>query len=106
MVIHNMLKYTILASGGFGLLETVSEPNIGQYTSDDAGVTVALLMAANLRLCGTHLPMTSELSQFVLAFLMAKRRMLEPLASVLREGFRKREQREIFEREIFERDVI
>ena len=70
------------------------------------GVTIALLRAADLRLCGTHFPTTSELSQFVLTSPTAKRRMLEPLASVLREGFRKREQREIFEREIFERDVI
>ena len=69
-------------------------------------VTIALLMAADLRLCGTHFPTTSELSQFILASPTAKRRMLEPLASVLREGFRKRGQREIFKREIFGRDVI
>ena len=70
------------------------------------GVTIALLMAADLGLCGTHFLTTSELSQFVLASPTAKRCMLEPLASVLREGFRKRGQREIFEREIFERDII
>ena len=69
-------------------------------------VTIALLMVADLSLCGTHFPTTSELSQFVLASPTAKRRMLEPLASILREGFRKRGQREIFKREIFERDVI
>ena len=63
-------------------------------------------MVTDLRLCGIHFPTTSELNQFVLALPTAKQRMLEPLASVLREGFRKRGQREIFEREIFERDVI
>ena len=55
---------------------------------DVLGVTIALLMAADLRLCGTHFPTTSELSQFVLVSPTAKQRMLEPLAS------------------IFERDVI
>ena len=70
------------------------------------GVTIALLMAAGLRLYGTHFPTTSELSQFVLASPTVKRLMLEPLASVLREGFRKRGQREIFEREIFEREIL
>ncbi|KAG7025475.1 Linoleate 9S-lipoxygenase 5, chloroplastic [Cucurbita argyrosperma subsp. argyrosperma] len=40
----------------------------------------------DLRLCDTHFPTTSELSQFVLVSPTAKRRMLEPLASVLREG--------------------
>ena len=35
-------------------------------------VTIALLMAADLRLCGTHFPSTSELSQFVLASPTAK----------------------------------
>ena len=69
-------------------------------------ITIALLMAADLRLCGTHFSTTSELSQFVLASLTAKRHMLEPLASIVRESFRKRGQREIFEREVFERDVI
>ena len=64
------------------------------------GVTIALLMAADLRLCDTHFPTTSELSQFVLASPMAKRRMLEPLASVLRESFRKQGQGEIFERDV------
>ena len=68
--------------------------------------TIALLKAADLRLCGTQFLTTNELSQFVLASPMANRHMLEPLASVLREGFRKRGQREIFEKEIFERDVI
>ena len=63
-------------------------------------VIIALLMAADLRLCGTHLPTTSELSQFVLASPTAKRRMFEPLASILRKGFRKRGQREIFERDV------
>ena len=63
-------------------------------------VTIALLMAADLRLCGTHFLMTSKLSQFVLASPTAKRRMLEPLTLVLREGFRKRGQREIFERDV------
>ena len=70
------------------------------------GVTIALLMAAGLRLCNTHFPTTSELSQFVLVSPTANRRMHEPLASILREDFRKRGQREIFKREIFERDVI
>ena len=69
-------------------------------------VTIALLMAADLRLCGTHFPTTSELSQFVHASPTAKRHMLEPLASVLRESFRKRGQREIFEREVFGLDMI
>ena len=69
-------------------------------------VTITLLMTEDLRLCGTHFPTTSELSQFVIASPTAKRRMLEPLASVLREDFRKRGRREIFEREISERDVI
>ena len=54
-------------------------------------------MAADLRLCDTHFSTTSELSQFVLASPTGKGRMLEPLASVLREDFRKRGQREIFE---------
>ena len=49
---------------------------------------------------GTHPPTTNELSQFVLASPTAKRRMFEPLTSVLREGFRKRGQREIFERDV------
>ena len=44
------------------------------------GVTIALLMAADLRLCGTLFPTTSELSQFVLTSPTAKQRMLEPLA--------------------------
>ena len=51
-------------------------------------VTIALLMAADLRLYDTHFPTTSELSQFVLVSPTAKRRMLEPLALVLREGSR------------------
>ena len=66
----------------------------------DTIVTIALLMAANLQLCDTHFPTTSELSQFVIALPTAKRRMLEPLTSILREGFRKRGQREIFERDV------
>ena len=61
-------------------------------------VTIVLLMATDLRLCDTHFPTTSELSQFVLASPTAKRRMLEPLASVLREGFRKRGQRDFRKR--------
>ena len=59
-------------------------------------------MAADLRLCDTHFPTTSEQNQFVFASPMTKRRMLEPLASILREGFRKRGQREIFERDVIE----
>ena len=55
-------------------------------------------MAANLRLCDTHFPATSELSQFVLASPTAKRRMLELLAQIQEENFRKRGQRD-FERE-------
>ena len=47
------------------------------------------LMAADLRLCGTHFLATSELSLFVLALPTAKRRMLKPLAPVQKEGFRK-----------------
>ena len=47
-----------------------------------------------------------SLSQFVLASPTAKRRTIEPLASVLKEGFRKRGEREILEREILERVVI
>ena len=70
------------------------------YAECVLSVTIALLMAADLRLYDTHYPMTSELSQFVLASPTAKQRMLEPLASVLREGFRKRGQREIFERDV------
>ena len=57
-------------------------------------------MAPDLRLCNTHFLTTNELSQFVFTSPMAKRRMLEPLALVLREGFRKRGQREIFERDV------
>ena len=49
-------------------------------------------------MCGTHFPTTSELSQFVLASPTAKRRMIEPLASVLKEGFRKREERDFRKR--------
>ena len=45
-------------------------------------VTIALLMAADLRLCSTHFPTTSELSQFVLASPTAKRHMLELLAPI------------------------
>ena len=50
-------------------------------------------------LCGTHFPTTSELSQFVLASPTAKRPIIEPLASVLKEGFRKRGERERFLKE-------
>ena len=55
-------------------------------------------MAADLQLCDTHFSATNELSLFVLASPAAKRRMLEPLAPVKEEGFRKRGQRD-FERE-------
>ena len=51
-------------------------------TKSERSVTIALLMAVDLRLCGTHFPTTSELSQFVLTSPTAKRRMLKPLASV------------------------
>ena len=53
------------------------------------------LMAADLRLWGTHLPTTNEISQFVLASPATKQCMLEPLA---RKGFKKQEKIEIFER--------
>ena len=66
----------------------------------EPSVIIALLMVADLGLCGTHFPTTSELSQFVLTSSTAKRRMLEPLASVLEECFGKQGQRKIFEREI------
>ena len=66
----------------------------------EPSVTIALLMAADLRLCGTYFPTTSELSQFVLTSPTVKRRMLEPLASVKEEGFRERGQREVFERDV------
>ena len=56
------------------------------------------LMAADLRLCGTHFSAASELSLFVLASPTAKQRMLEPLASIQEESFRKRGQRD-FKRE-------
>ena len=52
---------------------------------------------ANLRLYDTHFTTTSELSQFVFVSPTAKRRMLELLASVLREGFRKRGQSDLSE---------
>ena len=51
-------------------------------------------MTVDLRLCDTHFPTTSELSQFVLASPTAKQRMLEPLALVQEESFRKRGQRD------------
>ena len=57
------------------------------------------LMAADLRLCGTHSSARSELSLFVLASPTAKRRMLEPLALVQEESFRKRGMKD-FEREL------
>ncbi|KAG7025137.1 hypothetical protein SDJN02_13960, partial [Cucurbita argyrosperma subsp. argyrosperma] len=41
------------------------------------------LMAADLRLCGTHFSATSELSLFVLVSLTAKRRMLVPLVPLI-----------------------
>ena len=47
------------------------------------------LMAADLRLCGTHFPATSELSLFVLASHTAQRSMLEPLSLVQEKSFRK-----------------
>ena len=52
------------------------------------------LKATDLRLCGTHFPATSELSLFILASPTAKQRMLEPLASIQEESFRKRRQRD------------
>ena len=62
-------------------------------------VTIALLMVADLSLCGTHFPTTSELSQFVLASPTAKRRMLEPLASILENEGRERFSKERFSKE-------
>ena len=44
--------------------------------------------------------------QAVLGAPLGMRRTVEPLASVLKEGFRKRGEREIFEREIFEREIL
>ena len=61
-------------------------------------VSIALLIAADLRLCCTHFPTTSELSQFVLMSPTAKRCIIEPLASVEEECFRKRGQREILKK--------
>ena len=61
-------------------------------------VTMALLMAMDLRLCGTHFPAISKLNQFVLALPTAKRRMLEPLVPIQEESLRKRGQRD-FKRE-------
>ena len=47
-------------------------------------------MVADLQLCGNHFSVTSELSIFVLALPTSKRRILEPLAPVQEESFRKR----------------
>ena len=63
-------------------------------------LTIALLMAADLQLCDTHFPTISELNQFVLPSPTGVRCTLESLTSVLREDFRKREKREIFERDV------
>ena len=57
-------------------------------------------------MCGTHFPATSELSQFVLASPTAKRRTVEPLASVLKEGFRKRGERDFLKRDFRKRRYI
>ena len=47
------------------------------------------LMVADLRLCDTYFLATSELSLFVITSSTAKQRMLEPLAPVQEESFRK-----------------
>ena len=37
IVMRNGSKWTIFASGGLGLLQMVSEPDIGRYASENAG---------------------------------------------------------------------
>ena len=79
---------------------------LGDVPVSTLGVTIALTIVQTLtshagchnrtyNCANTHFPVITELSQFVLALSMAKRRMLELLVSVQEESLRKRGQREI-----------
>ena len=77
--------------GSRSLLHPCGTPQLAHLFSIQSFSTCynRTLMAVDLRLCGTHFSTASELSLFVLASPTAKRRMLEPLAPIQEESFRK-----------------